>query len=232
MNGHGLIYASPNTFTLKQRLALTLFPPTIALLLKVLCRSCTIEYRGREHWTEAIERGDHVILAFWHEAMALGAYFTRNTGAHTLTSYSYDGEMAARVIGQFGLRAVRGSSSRGGLQALSQLKKATKVAQILGLTLDGPRGPHRIAKPGAAMVAATTQLSIYPMACTAEPAWRLNSWDRLPIPKPFGKITFAFGPPIAPPEKLSTELVEQTRLEVEEKLNALHSEIEGPPPAG
>lgn len=226
MNPSGLTYTSPNTFTAKQRLALRLVPPLAALSLKALCMTCSVEIRGGRLWNEAIERGDGVLLAIWHEVMGCAAYCFRNSGAHTLTSYSFDGEMAARVIGRFGLRAVRGSSSRGGLKALSQLKKATGVAQIVGLTLDGPHGPRRVAKPGIAVLAATTQQAIYPWACAVNRAWRLNSWDRFAIPKPFARMVCAFGPPIPPPPRMAADLVEATRLQVEEGLEALYREIE------
>ena len=92
--------------------------------------------------------------------------------------------------------------------------------------MDGPVGPRRVAKPGIAILAARTGLPIIPHAFTARPVWRLNSWDKFPIPKPLAKIRSAYGLPIPPPPDDSPEAVEATRLQVETELNRLHEEIE------
>src|SRR5690606_15894263 len=98
------------------------------------------------------------------------------------------GELAARIVTHFDLRAVRGSSSRGGADALNQLQQAMALGAGVGFTLDGPRGPRRKAKLGAAIIAARTGAIIVPNAFAVSRAWRLRSWDRLPIPKPFSRV--------------------------------------------
>ena len=145
---------------------------------------------------------------------------------HTLTSYSFDGELAARTVARFGLKSLRGSSSRGGTDALRQLETAANLGCLIGWTLDGPRGPRRIAKAGAAYVAARTGLPIVPNAYALSKCWRFNSWDRMSLPKPGARIICRYGAPIAPPPNTSSTAVEETRVAIETALNRLHAEIE------
>lgn len=214
------------TFTWKQRVALAVYPPLLAWFFRALYATCRIEVRGKEHWDAVSDSGAHFLLAFWHESLAIAARYYLGTGFHGLTSYGFDGELAARFLRQYGLGAIRGSSSRGGMKALVQLKKATERIQMIGLTVDGPRGPRREAKPGLAMVAAKRKLPILPQAFVPASAWRLRSWDRLPIPKPFTRIVCLYGPPIPPPEEPTREGIEATRLRVEIELNRLSNELE------
>ena len=150
-----------------------------------------------------------------------------------MTSYSFDGELAARFAHRLGIEALRGSTSSGGAAALIQLLKAAKKTKLLGFTLDGPRGPRREAKPGIALLSAMTHAPVLPQATAIDRAWRMRSWDRLAIPKPFARIVIAYGEPIFPPPgKATEEAREALRAEIERALNALHRKIEGDVPPG
>ena len=222
----GLRYTSPYAFSARQRAALSIFPPMVATGLKALVRTCRVEVRNTQHWDALLRSHGRAIVAFWHESMALAACHYRNSGAHTLTSYSYDGELAARVVRHFGLLALRGSSSKGGSESLDDLVGALEQIQAVGFTLDGPRGPRRVAKAGIAVLAARTGVPVLPHAFVVQPAWRLRSWDRFPVPKPCARIVSAFGPPVAPPDDSTPEAVESARLQIEGALNRLHGELE------
>ncbi|HOF40105.1 MAG TPA: lysophospholipid acyltransferase family protein [Candidatus Hydrogenedentes bacterium] len=221
-----LSYDSPETFTFRQRMLLTLGCPLLAGAYKALCVTCRQERRGEELFQRSLASGQHVFVAFWHETLGLAAWLHRNTGFHTLTSYSFDGEVAARVVRSFGLYAVRGSSSRGGYEALRQMQRAVDKVPAVGFTLDGPTGPRRVAKPGAAILAIRTGVPIVPLALAASSCWRLHSWDQLIIPKPFGRILSIYGDPILPPPKGAPKAIEQLRSEVERALNRLHASLE------
>ena len=129
------------------------------------------------------------------------------------------------VLG-LGILSVRGSSSRGGSEALRDLAIALDHVPVVGLTVDGPRGPRRVAKPGVAILAARTGAPIIPHAFAVRPAWRLRSWDRFSIAKPFAHVVSVYGPAIPPPANASPAAIEETRLEVETSLNQLHQQIE------
>jgi lysophospholipid acyltransferase (LPLAT)-like uncharacterized protein len=182
--------------------------------------------RHAEAWQELLATRGRAIIAGWHEALGLAAWHFRNTGFHTLTSYSFDGELITRVVECFGLNALRGSSSRGGSEALVQLERALELVEAVGLTLDGPRGPRRVAKPGIAILSARSGVPIIPVAFGVNRGWRLKSWDRFLIPKPFARIACTYGKPIPSPENSSPPAIEATRVRVEEELNRLHDELE------
>jgi len=223
----GLQYHSPYTFTPRQRLRLAFLPPAIAYSLRSIYATCTVEVRGGEYYEDTLAREGHGILAFWHETLGMAAAHYRNKNYHTLTSYSFDGEMAARVISWFNEEAVRGSSSRGGSEGLRQLELAIRQVPCIGITLDGPRGPRRESKAGAAVLAARTGCTILPNAFAAEPCWRLRkSWDKFIVPKPFSRIVCAYGEPIPAPDTQDEDAVEAVRQVLEGRLLALQEDVE------
>lgn len=221
-----LVYTSPVQFTRKQRMQLAVIPPVASALAKALCAFNRCEVRNAHYLSETLDEHGMAIVGIWHETALMAAAHHRGNNFHALTSYSFDGELAARLLACYGIESVRGSSSRGGSAGLHQLEKALPLVRVVGLTMDGPRGPHREAKPGVAILAARTGAPIVPNAFVASRCWRLRTWDRFPVPKAFGTIVCAFGEPIFAPEVTTPESIEETRLQVQNALNALHAEIE------
>lgn len=222
----GIRYTSPVPFTRKQRFLLKTIPPFAGVLAKGWFRTCTVSEQGREHLEAVLSGVGRAIIGFWHEYLGLALHVYRNTGNHTLTSYSYDGELAARLVEQFGLHAVRGSSSRGGADALAGLTMALQYVPMVGITLDGPRGPRRATKPGAAILAVRTRTPIVPHAFYVSSAWRLKSWDRFLIPKAFSTIYSVYGSPIYPPEDSSRSGLKIMNDRLQTAMMALHADLE------
>jgi len=222
----GIQYDSPLQFTFKQRMILAVVPPLVARTYKALGSTCRREYRRTDIFEDMLAARGTALLALWHESTGILACYFQGRNFHSTASYSFDGELAARAVHCFGAETVRGSSSRGGSLALDQMEEVLGKVPAVGLTLDGPRGPRRVAKAGIAILAARTQTPIVPVAAALDRAWRLRSWDRFMIPKPFARVIYAFAEPIAPPPVDTPEAVEIVRLQVEQSLNALHDEIE------
>ena len=228
-----LDYSNPKRFGLKERASLVLASYSVAWALEAVCATCAHEVRNDQRLTEAVEQHGHALLAFWHEGLGLGAWFFRGTSAHTLTSYSYDGELAARIVRRFGLFALRGSSSKGGNEALRQLSRALDCIELIGITADGPRGPRRVTKPGLAILCARKNIPIIPIAFGASKAWRMNSWDRLVFPKPFSRIVAVYGPPIIPASIRSRGVIKELQRTIDHDLNTLQASLDeelGAPP--
>jgi lysophospholipid acyltransferase (LPLAT)-like uncharacterized protein len=120
----------------------------------------------------------------------------------TLTSASHDGDMVARAMAVFGLGAVRGSSSRRGVAALVGLKRALTEGLDVCLTPDGPRGPRYQIQPGAIKLAQSSGAPLVPIHVRFANAWRLKTWDRFVIPKPFSRVTITFAKAIQIPREL------------------------------
>ena len=222
----GITYDSNRSFTAAQRAQLLVLPPIIASVMRLLFSTCRLDIRGREHVDQVIDRYGHSLMAVWHESGPIACWANRGRNYHALASHSFDGELGVRVVRLFGIESVRGSSSKGGGEGLRQLQLATQQVECVGLTLDGPSGPRRIAKPGIGILAARTQLPVIPLAVVPLRSKRLHSWDHHPIPLPFSKVICAFGEPIPPPASDSKDAVEQMRLAVEQRLNRLHEKIE------
>ena len=221
-----LNYETPVAFTRGQRLQLAILPPLIVNLLKGILMTCRHEIRHLEYLTDTIERHGHAIIAIWHETATYALYKHVGSNYHAAASFSFDGELAARLTHGFNVECVRGSSSRGGSGALQQLEMALNLVECVGLTMDGPRGPRRYAQPGLAILSARTMVPVVPLAFSVSKSWRLGTWDRMAVPKPFSKVIIDYAPPIAPAESTDRDAVEAKRVEIQDSLNALHAKIE------
>jgi lysophospholipid acyltransferase (LPLAT)-like uncharacterized protein len=110
-----------------------------------------------------------------------------------MSSRSFDSEYIARFIQRFGYGAAKGSSTRGALSGLIQMIRAVRSGKSAAFTVDGPRGPIYEAKPGALLLAKKTGAAILPFSISLDRCWRLHSWDRLEIPKPFARAYVVIG---------------------------------------
>lgn len=134
-----------------------------------------------------------VIFILWHGQLLPLLYHHRREGVAVLISEHSDGEIVARIAISLGYRTVRGSTSRGAARALIGLSRAVKEGHDLAITPDGPRGPARSFAAGALVVAQRTGAPMVPVAVSASRGWRLKSWDRFLIPKPFARVHIAYG---------------------------------------
>ena len=134
-----------------------------------------------------------VIYCFWHRALFPSAWIWRKTGIAVMVSRSFDGEYIARTLEQFGFAAVRGSSSRGGAQALFGLRDQLQQGASVVFTIDGPRGPRFVAKPGPVLLSRMSRMPMAAFYVALSDAWVLKTWDGLMIPKPFSKALVRIG---------------------------------------
>ena len=149
-----------------------------------------------------------VIIAFWHNRTALMVYFyerfNRGRVALTFISRSRDGQFVTDVAARYGIKAVRGSSSRHGTSAaLAAIKASADPHVDLAITPDGPRGPRYQVQPGLLRLAQLTQRPI--VAVTYTLGWKreLRSWDRFHVPLPFSTCHLALSEPIFVPADVS-----------------------------
>lgn len=217
---------SARRFTLRQRLILAVVPLLVSWIYRALFATCRVEIRGQEILDDLAAQNRLALGGFWHETIGVMACIHRNRGYCTLTSISFDGELAARFAHRFGFIAVRGSSSRGGVAALSHLEKQVRDGPGVAYTLDGPKGPRRKAKAGVAYVAGRTGMPIVPGAAAVSRAWRLRSWDRFIVPKPGARILMQYGNPIDAPQDTTAAAARLTAEHVEQELNRLHEALE------
>jgi lysophospholipid acyltransferase (LPLAT)-like uncharacterized protein len=163
-------------------------------VLALLGSTYRFTVEGLEHLHDAQALG-HPIHAFWHGRILPGTIYFKRRGIVVITSENFDGEWIARIITRFGFGTARGSSSRGARKAMRQLIRDVRTHPV-AFTLDGPRGPARVAQPGAVWLAKATGNPIIPFHLEADRHWTLRSWDRTQVPKPFARVALVFAPPL------------------------------------
>jgi lysophospholipid acyltransferase (LPLAT)-like uncharacterized protein len=183
----------------------------------------TLKWRteGLEHFDATVSGGRQPIMAFWHGRILPAAYYFRRRGIVVITSENFDGEWIAGIIERLGYGTARGSTSRGARKALLHLRRALASGRPAGFTLDGPRGPARVAQAGAVWLAKTTGNPVLPFHLEADRCWTVNSWDRTQVPKPFSTVAIAIGEPFEVPAGADAAAIESARQVLEHRLRAL-----------
>ena len=160
-------------------------------------------------------------MAFWHGRILPATYYFRRRGIVVITSENFDGEWIARIIERFGYKTARGSTTRGGLKAMLQLVRDMEKGKPAGFTLDGPRGPARVAQPGAIWLARATGNPVLPFHLEASSHWTMKSWDRTQVPKPFSTVALAVGESFEVASDADDEQMERARQDLEGRLGEL-----------
>jgi lysophospholipid acyltransferase (LPLAT)-like uncharacterized protein len=183
----------------------------------------TLRWRveGFQHFEGIFAAGRQPVMVFWHGRILSATFYFRRRGIVVMTSENFDGEWIARIIERFGYGTSRGSTSRGGRRALLQLVRDLEAGRPAGFAIDGPRGPAKVAQPGAIWLAGETGHPILPFHLEASRFWELRSWDRTQIPKPFSTVALVVGEPLQVPKRLSGDAREEVRQKVEARLRAL-----------
>jgi lysophospholipid acyltransferase (LPLAT)-like uncharacterized protein len=184
----------------RTRLQVTVVGALLAAVLRLLYLTL------RVRWTDAAgviarhARGERFVFASWHDGIVLLPLVMVRVPSRlrprVLLSWHRDAELAAQAVLRFGVRATRGSSTRGGIGALRGLLAAHRAGDDLVVVPDGPRGPRCEVKPGLVQLGRATGAPIVPVALAAAPRRRLGSWDRMQVPLPFARVTIRFGTPV------------------------------------
>jgi lysophospholipid acyltransferase (LPLAT)-like uncharacterized protein len=183
----------------------------------------TLRWRveGSEHLDAVAAAGRLPIIGFWHGRILPGTLYFKHRGIVVITSENFDGEWIAQIIARFGYGTARGSTSRGAVRALHQLVKDMREGKGAGFTLDGPRGPARVAQPGAVWLARATGNPVVPLHLEASSHWTLASWDRTQIPKPFATVALVLGQPLYVAADADGGVLDAARGALERQLEAM-----------
>jgi lysophospholipid acyltransferase (LPLAT)-like uncharacterized protein len=204
----------------------------LVLFLRGLAQTWRTVVVGRQELLAGLTEHP-AVLVFWHNRLLASAIRVSRQispgGAQIvlMTSLSRDGELAARLAKGFGYLITRGSTSRGGMAGIRSLNRAMRGlrASVL-LAPDGPRGPRYVAQPGSIVLAQHSGNPIIPLACAAASSWRVRSWDRLIIPKPFSRVVVAVGEPLFVARKQSREELSLAQQELKDRLDRAVAEAE------
>ena len=192
-----------------------------AIYSLVRCVGPTLRYEilGWQHAERVYARGLRVIWPFWHQCIIPVLWWGRHRGVVVMNSTNFDGQWTRRVIERLGFGTAQGSSTRGGLRGLGVMARRLAEGVDAGFTIDGPRGPRYVAKPGPAMLARKSGCPIIPFHVDAEHSWTLrDTWDLFQFPRPFSRCVMLFHPPIYVAADAGREELEAKHAEMQRAL--------------
>lgn len=181
----------------RRRVGAVLIELLAPVVVRLLALTWRIERAG-ERGLAMISTSGPWIVPMWHGRMLAAMPVPRHhgRGIGVLVSPSDDGGLVIRVLRSFRFKVVRGSLSRAGAQALRDMSELLESGGQLVVTPDGPRGPRHSMNVGIAWLARATGAPIVPLGVAVSRAWRLRSWDRFVIPKPFARLVVFYGDPV------------------------------------
>jgi len=163
--------------------------------LSLLAGSWRIETVGEPAFRALLENGSPYVLLSWHDALLPLLWQHRARGITIVVSEAPEGRYLGAYARRLGYREAVGSSTRGGARALLGAVRALQDGGAAAFTPDGPRGPRRVFKGGVLRAAQHGLAYVVPLHAGADRCWRLGSWDRLLVPKPFARVRIAYGTP-------------------------------------
>ena len=166
-------------------------------IIDPLARSWRFRLRNHERWQCLVERQKPFIFLLWHEALIPLLWQHRRQQIAIVVSEAREGQYLSDYARRIGYHLVPGSSTRGGARALLGAIRALDDGCTIAITPDGPRGPRRDIKSGVVRAAQHAGAMILPLHAVTQSAWRLGSWDRMMVPKPFAEIDLGYGVPFA-----------------------------------
>ncbi len=191
--------------TFLQRLKYQFLIKLVVYILKLTGGTSRVKIEQAEQAKEIFKQYQTVIVVLWHEDIYFSIFLLQHLNLTSLSSRSKDGDAICEVTRHFGMKAIRGSTTRGGIGALKQSIQTLNQGNSVVVTPDGPKGPAHQIKTGALFLAKKTGLPIMPFHYEGSQVWRASSWDRQKIPLPFGKIFGRFGEPLFIPASCSDQ---------------------------
>jgi len=217
--------ATPDSdISLKRRLRAWLIVSLGTLVFRLWFATCRVRLAGDDVYRRYTEGRLPAVVAAWHRGAIFMVWYFRRLKPMVMVSRSNDGELIARFAEKLGVIAVRGSSSRGGGQALRSMLKflSGDGSRLVATVLDGPQGPRFEAKKGLLFLSKIAGAPLVPVAVSAWPAITMKkSWDRTLIPLPFSRVIVMIGAPIHIAPDTDSAGLESIRLAVENTLKTM-----------
>lgn len=194
--------------------------------VSLLCKSIKVEFENYGSVEKLDKSNQNYVLAFWHGTMIIPWYLGKDKNIAALVSRSKDGEILSRLLEKWNYKVVRGSSSKGGDEALQQMIDLLKNNYSLAVTPDGPRGPKHKMKAGAVVAAKKASKPIVLAGAAYKRKKVLNNWDNFQIPYFFTKCKIVFSDPVYVDKEMSYDETSSVIVKCQEKLIALQAEAE------
>lgn len=210
-----------------RRMQIPLIAGFVYAAIRVIGPTLRFEILGVHNAIQIREDGEKGIGVFWHRCIFPAAWFWRKRGIVVMNTVHFDGQWTRRVIERLGFGTVQGSSTRGGIEALTAMSKRIEEGQHVAFTIDGPRGPRYVAKPGAVILARRTgaPVSAFHIAVKRGITFK-RAWDLFRLPLPFSRAVLFVAPPVRVPTDADSNTLQQKQSEVQAALERVRDAAE------
>ena len=196
-------------------------------LVRLIGPTLRIEIIGVHNAVQIRNQGEPGIGAFWHRCIFSAMWIWRNRGIVVLNTVNFDGQWTRRVVERLGFGTVQGSSSRGGVEGLTGLARCLEEGRHVAFTIDGPRGPRYVAKPGPVILARRTGKPISVFHIGVKNAYTFHkAWDLFQLPFPFSRVVMVVAPPIRVPMHADSETMKEKQDEMQAALERVRDVAE------
>jgi lysophospholipid acyltransferase (LPLAT)-like uncharacterized protein len=210
-----------------RKLQIPVIAAAVIAVIRGLGPTLRFERLGHHHYDQSHARGVPVIAAFWHRCIISSTWFWRNRGVVVMNTTNFDGQWTRRVIEHFGFGTAQGSSTRGGMRGLAVMAKRLDEGLDTAFTIDGPRGPRYVAKPGPVMLARRTGRPIYLFHIGVEKGHTLEkAWDLMMIPRLFSRAVIVSAPLIFVSPDADAQELERKQAEMQRALERVRDVAE------
>ncbi len=197
-------------------------------VIRTLGPTLRYEVLGWQHAEGVYARKQQCIWAFWHRVIIPIVWWYRNHGVVVMNTTAFDGQWTRKVIEWLGFGTAQGSSSRGGLRGLAVMARRMGEGRDCAFTIDGPRGPRYVAKPGPVMLARKTGCPIMVFHVGVDRGKTFEkTWDHFLMPAPFASTVLRFAPPIYVPQDADADAMEAKHAEMQRELERVRDLAEG-----
>lgn len=202
-----------------RRIQIPIIAALVYSVIRILGPTLRFEVLGWHHAEKVYAGKKQCIWAFWHRVIIPIVWWYRNHGVVVMNTTAFDGQWTRKVIEWLGFGTAQGSSSRGGLRGLAVMARRIEEGKDCAFTIDGPRGPRYIAKPGPVMLARKTSAPIMVFHVGVNRGRTFEkTWDHFLLPKLFARAVILFAPPIFVPRDASVELMDAKHAEMQKEL--------------
>jgi lysophospholipid acyltransferase (LPLAT)-like uncharacterized protein len=202
-----------------RRIQIPIIAAAVYSVIRLLGPTLRYEVLGWQNAERVHASGKRCIWAFWHRIIIPIVWWHRNHGVVVMNTTAFDGQWTRKVIEWLGFGTAQGSSSRGGLRGLAVMARRLEEGVDCAFTIDGPRGPRYVAKPGPVMLARKTgcPVLVFHIGVSRGKTFE-KTWDHFLLPAPFAQAVILFAPPIYVPPDANAELLESKHAEMQQAL--------------
>ena len=210
-----------------RRIQIPIIATLVYSVIRLLGPTLRFEVLGWHHAEKVYAAQKQCVWAFWHRVIIPIVWWYRNHGVVVMNTTAFDGQWTRKVIEWLGFGTAQGSSSRGGLRGLAVMARRIGEGKDCAFTIDGPRGPRYVAKPGPVMLARKTGAPIMVFHLGVDRGKTFEkTWDRFLLPMPFARAMILFAPPIFVPKDASVELMDAKHAEMQKELERVRDVAE------